>query len=54
MAKAKTPLEKIRKQLDKLEKLHEKENAIVERITEIIDEEEDNEGEGKAMPGRAG
>ena len=43
MAKAKPPLEKIRKQLDKLEKLHEKENAIVERITEIIDEEEDNE-----------
>lgn len=40
MAK-KTPLEKIRKELDKLEKLHEKQNAIVENITEII--EEDNE-----------
>ena len=40
-----TPLDKIRKQLDKLEALHEKENAIVENITDIIDdaqfEEED-------------
>ena len=41
MARAKTPLEKIRKELDKLEKLHEKENDIVEKITEIIDEEGD-------------
>ena len=42
-AKAKkklSPLDKIRKELDKLEKLHEKENAIVERITDIIDEEQ--------------
>ena len=36
-----TPLEKIRKELDKLEALHEKENDIVERITDIIDDEED-------------
>ena len=36
-----TPLEKIRRELDKLEALHEKENDIVERITDIIDEEED-------------
>ena len=35
-----TPLDKIRKQLDKLEALHEKENAIVESITDIIDEEQ--------------
>ena len=42
MAK-KTPLEKIRKELDKLEKLHEKQNAIVEKITEIIDEAEGSE-----------
>ena len=35
-----TPLEKIRKELDKLEALHEKENDIVEKITEIIDIEE--------------
>ena len=41
MAKKKSPLEKIRKELDKLEKLHEKENDIVEKITEIIDEEGD-------------
>ena len=35
-----TPLEKIRKELEKLEALHEKENDIVEKITDIIDEEE--------------
>ena len=29
MAKKKSPLQNIKKQLDKLEKLHEKENAIV-------------------------
>ena len=38
MAKKKTPLEKIKRELDKLEKLHEKENAIVEKITDIIEE----------------
>ena len=36
-----TPLEKIRKELDKLESLHEKENDIVEKINDIIEEEED-------------
>ena len=36
MAKKKTPLENIKRELDKLEKLHEKENAIVEKITYII------------------
>jgi len=35
-----TPLEKIRKELDKLEALHEKEEAIIEKVTDIIDEEE--------------
>ena len=40
-----TPLQQIRKQLDKLEALHEKEEAIVEKITDIIDEEE-NKDEG--------
>ena len=39
---AKTPLQKIKAQLDKLEKLHEKEEVIVEKITEIIDEEGEN------------
>ena len=37
----KTPLEKIRKELDKLEALHEKENDIVLKITDIIDEEDE-------------
>tara|TARA_Y100001951_G_scaffold55097_1_gene43721 strand:+ start:834 stop:1010 length:177 start_codon:yes stop_codon:yes gene_type:complete len=44
-AKAKkkvSALEKIRKELGKLEALHEKENDIVERITDIIDDEQDN------------
>jgi len=40
---AKTPLQKIKAQLDKLEKLHEKEEAIIEKITEIIDEEENED-----------
>ena len=37
-----TPLEKIRKELDKLEALHAKEEAIVEKITDIIDEGNDD------------
>jgi len=36
-----TPLQQIRKELDKLEALHTKEEAIVEKIEEIIDEEEE-------------
>ena len=39
-AKKKIPLEKIKKELDKLEALHEKENDIVENIHYIIDEED--------------
>jgi GTPase involved in cell partitioning and DNA repair len=38
-----TPLEKIKKELDKLEALHAKEEAIVENITDIIDEEQHDE-----------
>ena len=38
-----TPLQQIRKELDKLEALHAKEEAIVEKITEIIDEEENKD-----------
>ena len=38
-----TPLEKIQKELNKLEALHAKEEAIVENITEIIDEAQDDE-----------
>ena len=46
--KKKTPMEKIldkiKKQLEKLEALHEKENAIVETINDLIDEaQEDDE-----------
>ena len=40
---AKTPLQKIKTQLDRLEKLHEKENAVVEKITDIIEEEENED-----------
>ena len=36
-----TPLQKIRKELGKLEALHAKEEAIVEKIDEIIDDHED-------------
>ena len=47
-AKAKkkvSALDKIKKELDKLEKLHEKEDAIVENINDIIiDEEDDDSG----------
>ena len=35
-----TPLQQIRKELTKLEALHTKEEAIVEKIEEIIDEAE--------------
>ena len=42
-----TPLKKIRKELDKLEALHEKENDIVENITDIIDEEETTDWDDK-------
>ena len=38
-----TPLEKIQKELTKLEALHAKEEAIVENITEIIDEAQEDE-----------
>ena len=37
-----TPLEKIKKELAKLEALHAKEEAIVFRITDIIDDEQDH------------
>ena len=41
MAKKPTPLQKIQKELDKLAALHEKEEVIVEKIEEIIEEEEE-------------
>ena len=39
--KKKSPLDKIKKQLDKLEALHVKEEAIIENINEIIEDQED-------------
>ena len=36
-----TPLQRIQKELDKLAALHAKEEAIVEKIEEIISEEEE-------------
>ena len=38
-----TPLEKVQKELTKLEALHDKENAVVEKINEIIDEAQEDE-----------
>ena len=38
-----TPLQKIKKELEKLEALHAKEEAIVEKIEEVIDEAENEE-----------
>jgi len=39
--KNKSPLDKIKKQLDKLEALHGKEEAIIDNINEIIEDQED-------------
>ena len=41
--KHQTPLDKIKKQLEKLEALHDKENAVVETINDLIDEAQDDE-----------
>ena len=43
MAKKPTPLQKIQKELDKLAALHAKEEAIVEKIEEIIEDGDDEE-----------
>ena len=40
MAKKKTLAEKIQKELDKLETLHEKEEAIMERMRDLVDNDE--------------
>ena len=37
MAKKKTLAEKIQKEMDKLEALHEKEEAIMERMRDLVD-----------------
>ena len=44
--KKKSPLQNIKKQLDKLEKLHEKEEIIIDKINtiiEIVEEGDENE-----------
>ena len=43
MAKKQTPLQKIQKELDKLAALHAKEEAIVEKIEEIIENEDEEQ-----------
>ena len=40
MAKKKTLAEKIQKEMDKLEALHEKEEAIMERMRDLVDTDE--------------
>ena len=44
-AKKKTPLQNIQKELDKLAALHAKEEAIVEKIEEIIEDGENEDEE---------
>ena len=41
MAKKQTTLEKLRKKMEKLEDLREKEDAIFEEINELIEDEDD-------------
>ena len=41
MAKKKTLREKIQKEIDKLEAIHEKEEAIMEAINDLLEDEED-------------
>jgi len=43
MAKKQTPQQKIQKELDKLAALHAKEEAIIEKVEEIIEEGEDED-----------
>ena len=49
--KNKSPLDKIKKQLDKLEALHVKEEAIIENINEIIEEGEEDSWENMSYGG---
>ena len=41
MAKKKTLREKIQKEINKLEAIHEKEEAIMEAINDLLEEDED-------------
>ncbi len=46
MAKKKTLAEKIQKELDKLEALHEKEEAIISNMQDLVADEEDDFDDG--------
>ena len=41
MARKKTLREKIQKEIDKLEAIHEKEEAIIEAINELLEDEDE-------------
>jgi len=43
MAKKKTLAEKIQKEMDKLEALHEKEEAIMERIRDLVEDDDSDD-----------
>tara|TARA_R100000656_G_scaffold90371_1_gene65752 strand:- start:327 stop:500 length:174 start_codon:yes stop_codon:yes gene_type:complete len=43
MAKKKTLAEKIQKEMDKLEALHEKEEAIMERMRDLVEDEDSDD-----------
>jgi len=43
MAKKQTPLDKIKKKMEKLSAIHEKEESIFEEINDILDEAEEDD-----------
>ena len=43
MARKKTLAEKIQKEMDKLEALHEKEEAIMERMRDLVEDEDSDD-----------
>ncbi len=43
MAKKQTTLEKLRKKMEKLEAIHEKEDAIFMEINELLEDEDEND-----------
>ena len=53
MAKKKTLAEKIQKELDKLDTLHEKEEAIMERIRDLVDNDDTDDLFDKDLEGNS-
>ena len=51
MAKKKTLREKIQKEIDKLEALHEKEEDVMEAINELLEDEDDEEERNSYLSG---